>query len=92
MDSFRLQNNGFRLPEKLMEELNATARKTKKDKKKAGKLSSLTERVLFKINFYPHVLDQIKAFLIIKMLHKIGLLIDTAVYGEIDLKYNEIFN
>ena len=32
MESFRIQNNGFRLPEKLMEELNATARKAKKKK------------------------------------------------------------
>lgn len=30
MESFRLQSNGFRLGEKTMEELNATARKAKK--------------------------------------------------------------
>ena len=33
MESFRLQSNGFRLHEKTMEELNATARKAKKKSK-----------------------------------------------------------
>ena len=32
MDAFRLSANGAKLPEKLMEELNATARKVKKKK------------------------------------------------------------
>ena len=38
MDAFRLSANGAKLPEKLMEELNATARKVKK--KKTGYLSA----------------------------------------------------
>ena len=37
MDAFRLSANGAKLPEKLMEELNATARKVKK--KKTGKMN-----------------------------------------------------
>ena len=32
MDAFRLSANGAKLPEKMMEELNATARKVKKKK------------------------------------------------------------
>ena len=38
MDAFRLSANGAKLPEKLMEELNATARKVKK--KKTGRFDS----------------------------------------------------
>ena len=38
MDAFRLSANGAKLPEKLMEELNATARKVKK--KKTGRFHS----------------------------------------------------
>ena len=39
MDAFRLSANGAKLPEKLMEELNATARKVKK--KKTGNSNQL---------------------------------------------------
>ena len=41
MDAFRLSANGAKLPEKLMEELNATARKVKK--KKTGRWWSSSE-------------------------------------------------
>ena len=45
MESFRLQSNGFRLHEKTMEELNATARKAKKKSK--GEV--FVEKWIFKI-------------------------------------------
>merc|ERR1711892_1228882 len=44
MESFRLQSNGFRLGEKTMEELNATARKAKKKSRDKAKDRSRDKR------------------------------------------------